>query len=87
MVIGCSQRAIAKEKAALLDSMSVQVDVEEAPFIIREKLLSSTVLLSNDLFSSKYGRLHRLIGVLRASIQVLVHRVVTVVASVDPVWI
>lgn len=67
--------------------MSVQVDVEEAPFIIREKLLSSTVLLSNDLFSSKYGRLHRLIGVLIASIQVLVHRVVTVVASVDPVWI
>ena len=87
MVIGGSQRAIAKEKAALLDSMSVQVDVEEAPFIIREKLLSSTVLLSNDLFSGKYGRLHRLIGVLIASIQVLVHRVVTVVASVDPVWI
>jgi len=87
LVIGGPQWPIPEEKAALLDSMSVQVDVEEAPFIIREKLLCSTVLLSNDLFSGKYGRLHRLIGVFVASIQVLVHRVVTIVASVDPVWI
>jgi hypothetical protein len=87
LVIGGPQWAIPEEKATLLDSMGVQVDVEEAPFIIREKLLCSTILLSNDLFSGKYGRLHRLIGVLVASIQVLVHRVVTIVASVDPVWI
>lgn len=67
--------------------MSMQVDVEKAAIVFREKLLGSAVLLSDNLFSCKYGRLHCLIGVLIASIQVLVHRVVTVVASVDPVWI
>ena len=86
LIFGCLERAVAEDEASLLHRVRMEIEVEEGAVVAKESLSSFEELLNHPL-GGEDRRLSQRVWIPIVPVQVLVEGVLSVVTSVDAIWV